>query len=83
MTQYDIELWLRIEGALGKKLKEHEHVKEEVMVFADRVGEAQRSAAQEMKQLHEQRGKKGATLKGRRTGGGPKRIRDDMDREER
>ena len=86
VTQYDLELWLRIEDALGKKLKEHETVKEEVMVLAERVGEAQRSAALEMKDLHENRGKKGATLRGRRPAGGGhhkvKRGRDDMDREE-
>lgn len=85
VTQYDVELWLRIEGALGKKLKEHETVKEEVMVLAERVGEAQRSAVLEMKDLHENRGKKGATLRGRRPGsktGGAKRGRDDMDRDE-
>ena len=85
VTQYDVELWLRIEGALGKKLKEHETVKEEVMVLAERVGEAQRSAVLEMKDLHENRGKKGATLRGRRPAGktgGAKRGRDDMDRDE-
>ena len=58
VTQYDVELWMRIEGALGKKLKEHETVKEEVMVMAERVGDAQRAAAMEMKELHENRGKK-------------------------
>ncbi|ERF76267.1 ATP-dependent rRNA helicase RRP3 [Endocarpon pusillum Z07020] len=90
VTQYDVELWLRIEAALGKKLKEYETVKDEVMVLADRVGEAQRGAVMEMKELHEARGKKGATLKGRRRAGGGggmgtgkgKRGRDDMDREE-
>jgi ATP-dependent RNA helicase DDX47/RRP3 len=88
VTQYDVELWLRIEGALGKKLKEFEAVKEEVMVLVERVGEAQRGAVAEMKELHENRGKKGATLRGRRPadgkgrGGGAKRGRDDMDRDE-
>jgi ATP-dependent RNA helicase DDX47/RRP3 len=85
VTQYDVEVWLRIEHALGKKLKEYETVKEEVMVLAERVGEAQRSAVQEMKALHEDRGKKGSILRGRRPGGntgGMKRNHDDMDREE-
>jgi ATP-dependent RNA helicase DDX47/RRP3 len=86
VTQYDVELWLRIEGSLGKKLKEYETVKEEVMVFHERVGDAQRSAALEMKDLHENRGKKGAVLRGRRppSGGKPtsKRVRDDMDKDE-
>lgn len=79
-------MWLRIEAALGKKLKEYETAKDEVMVLAERVGEAQRAAVMEMKELHESRGKKGATLKGRKRGGGGagvgKRGRDEMDREE-
>jgi ATP-dependent RNA helicase DDX47/RRP3 len=84
VTQYDVEVWLRIEAALGKKQKEHETVKEEVMVFKARVEEAQRHARNEMKNLHEDRGKKGATLKGRRPAKGTngKRSRDEMDREE-
>ena len=80
VTQYDIELWLRIETALGKKLKEIDHAKDEVMVFADRVGEAQREAVQEMKSLHERRDKKG---KNKARGISGKRARDNMDREER
>ena len=79
VTQYDVEVWLRIEAALGKKQKEYETEKEEVMVFKERVEEAQRHAKNEMKNLHEDRGKKGSFLKGRR---GAKRGRDDMDREE-
>ncbi|RYP62042.1 hypothetical protein DL770_009654 [Monosporascus sp. CRB-9-2] len=80
VTQYDLEIWLRIEAALGKKLPEHETDKESVMVFKPRVEEAQRHAKTEMKNLQEGRGKKGAVLKGRnRTG---KRRHDDMDAEE-
>jgi len=84
VTQYDVEVWLRIEAALGKKQKEYETVKEEVMVFKARVEEAQRHARNEMKNLHEDRGKKGATLKGRRPARGTngRRSRDEMDREE-
>ncbi len=85
MTQYDVEVWLRIEAALGKKLKEYETVKEEVMVFSERVGNAQRDAVREMKDLHEKRGTKGATLRGRKpgvSGGKGKRGRDEMDRDE-
>ncbi|EXJ82805.1 ATP-dependent rRNA helicase RRP3 [Capronia epimyces CBS 606.96] len=84
VTQYDVELWLRIEGALGKKLDEYQAVKEEVMVLAERVGDAQRAAAMEMKELHENRGMKGATLRHTRTGkgGGTKRGRDNMDKDE-
>ncbi|KAI9808948.1 MAG: ribosomal RNA processing protein [Pycnora praestabilis] len=87
VTQYDVEIWLRIEAALGKKQKEFEVVKEEVMVLGERVGEAQRVAIREMKDLHEKRGGRGATLRGRgpgmgKGGKGRKRGRDEMDREE-
>ena len=83
VTQYDVEIWLRIEAALGKKQKEYDYDKEEVMVFKARVEEAQRHARNEMKNLHEDRGKKGSVLKGRRPkGGDKKRGRDEMDREE-
>ncbi|EXJ87908.1 ATP-dependent rRNA helicase rrp3 [Capronia coronata CBS 617.96] len=84
VTQYDVELWLRIEGALGKKLPEYQTVKEEVMVLAERVGDAQRAAAMEMKELHENRGQRGATLRHTRTGrgGAGKRGRDHMDQDE-
>ncbi|RYP00692.1 hypothetical protein DL764_006430 [Monosporascus ibericus] len=80
VTQYDLEIWLRIEAALGKKLPEHETDKESVMVFKPRVEEAQRHAKTEMKNLQEGRGKKGAVLKGRNRAG--KRRHDDMDAEE-
>ena len=82
VTQYDLEMWLRIEGALGRKLEEHETVKEEVMALGERVGEAQRQAVTEMKDLHEKRGGRGAVLRGRRPAKGSKRGRDDMDAEE-
>lgn len=85
-TQYDVEIWLRIEAALGKKLDQFPTVKEEVMLFGPRVADAQRSARTEMKALHEDRdkGKKGAVLKGRRQkdGRGLKRDRSNMDKEE-
>ncbi|TLS24316.1 hypothetical protein PpBr36_09066 [Pyricularia pennisetigena] len=66
ITQYDLELWLRIEKAAlnGRKLPLYQPDKEEVMVFKERVEEAQRHAREEMKTLHEDRGKKGAVLKG-------------------
>ncbi|TVY85101.1 ATP-dependent rRNA helicase rrp3 [Lachnellula suecica] len=82
VTQYDIELWMRIEASLGKKQKEYETEKEEVMVFKPRVEEAQRHARNEMKNLHEDRGSRGAVLKGRRPAKGSKRGRDGMDKEE-
>lgn len=83
-----MEIWQRIEAALGKQLDEYKTEKEEVMMMGERVSEAQRVAIREMKDLHEKRGTKGATLRGRKPGGGRgggvggKRGRDDMDREE-
>ena len=79
VTQYDIEIWQRIEAALGKKLGEWAVTKEEVMVAGERVVEAQREAIIAMKDLHEKRGSKGSVLKGRRK---VKRGRDEMDHEE-
>jgi len=81
VTQYDVEIWKRIEAALGKQLEEYPTEKDEVMVFKTRVDEAQRCAVMEMKSLHADRGTKGAVLKGRRPKGG-KRDRSEMDREE-
>jgi len=54
-------------------------MKEEVMVFAERVGDAQRMAVREMKDLHEKSRNSGATLRHKRNG---KRSRDDMDQDE-
>jgi ATP-dependent RNA helicase DDX47/RRP3 len=83
VTQYDFEVWQRIEKSLGKTQDVYETVKEEVMLFKLRVEDAQRQAINEMKKLHEDRdrGKKGSVLKGRRPKGG-KRDREQMDREE-
>lgn len=83
VTQYDVEIWLRIENALGKKIEEEQVSKDEVMVYAERVGEAQRVAVREMKDIHDQRGRPGRGRGGGRGGGGfGKRGRDHMDREE-
>lgn len=75
---------MRIEAALGTKLTEYALEKDEVMVFNPRVEEAQRHARNEMKQLMEDRGKRGSVLAGsrRRKGGASGSNRDDMDAEE-
>ncbi|KAI8623676.1 DEAD-domain-containing protein [Xylariaceae sp. FL1651] len=84
VTQYDLEIYSRIEAALGTKLSEFETERQEVMVFRPRVEEAQRHARNEMKNLMDDRGNRGAVLKGRRPGqnGVGKRRRDNMDAEE-
>lgn len=79
VTQYDVEVWLRIEAALGRKLKEYELSKDEVMVLAERVDEAQQQAITELKELEEKRGGKKSGKKARKVG---KRSRDEMDQEE-
>ncbi|KAL8855708.1 MAG: hypothetical protein Q9178_007629 [Gyalolechia marmorata] len=87
VTQYDIEIYQRIEKALGKTLEEFQTEEDEVVVFRESVSEAQRLAIRKMKDLHEERGTPGARLKGRRpkgSGGGQRgrKGRDGMDREE-
>jgi ATP-dependent RNA helicase DDX47/RRP3 len=95
VTQYDAEVWLRIEHALGKKLAELDGVvKEEVRVFGDRVNEAQGVAKKELRDALEKGSKRGGIGRGKgessRHGGGGGgdngrgrgRGRDDMDREE-
>ncbi|KAK5996741.1 ATP-dependent rRNA helicase RRP3 [Cladobotryum mycophilum] len=78
VTQYDIEIYKRIEAALGKELEAYPTEKEEVMAFQRRVEEAQRHARTEMRAFLESRDKKNG--KGKAAGG--KRRRDNMDQEE-
>ena len=84
-TQYDLEIYQRIEHTLGKKLDEYPTEKDEVILLGERVSEAQRMAIKEMKDLHEKRGTRGAVLRGHKMKGknSANRRRDDMDREER
>ncbi|KAG6016224.1 ribosomal RNA processing protein [Claviceps pusilla] len=82
VTQYDIEIYQRIEAALGKKLDVYPTEKEEVMAFQARVEEAQRHARVEMKKLGDSKGAKGAGGKTNRSRDGGKRRRDEMDKEE-
>ncbi|KAL7929664.1 P-loop containing nucleoside triphosphate hydrolase protein [Trichoderma chlorosporum] len=79
VTQYDVEIYQRIEAALGKELEAYPSEKEEVMAFQSRVEEAQRETRVEMKSFLESREKKG---KGKGKVAGPKRRRDNMDQEE-
>nr|XP_002129468.1 probable ATP-dependent RNA helicase DDX47 [Ciona intestinalis] len=50
VTQYDVELYQRIEELIGKKLPEYEMEHNEVKVLQERVAEAQRLARLEMKE---------------------------------
>jgi ATP-dependent RNA helicase DDX47/RRP3 len=88
VTQYDMELFLRIEAALGKKLPEYNVESEQVLLLQERVGEAQREAIIRMKEVHEKEGgrKGGKKSKGKNVwgvkGGKIEKNRDNMDREE-
>ena len=63
VSQYDVEIYLRIENLIGKKLPLYETVEEEVMVLKERVTQALHHAQQEMKELEEKSkfGKKSRT----------------------
>ena len=77
-NQFDIEIFQRIEAALGKKLTEYPTVREEVMAFRPRVEEAQIRAKQEMRELMERKNRGGA-MRGTK---GKQKRRDDMDADE-
>ncbi|CAH0564646.1 unnamed protein product [Brassicogethes aeneus] len=64
VTQYDVELYQRIEQLIGKKLPLYKTEEEEVMVLQERVAESQRMAKMEMKDLSDKKGGK------RKKGGG-------------
>jgi ATP-dependent RNA helicase DDX47/RRP3 len=88
VTQYDIELFLRIEKALGGKIPPFECEESDVLIFSERVGEAQREAVKKVNEDKEKRGKgKGAGRSGGKGAGrggkvaGGKRGRDDREEE--
>lgn len=58
VSQYDVELYQRIEFLLGKKLPLYKTEEAEVMTMEERVAEARRIANMEMKDLGEKKGKK-------------------------
>jgi len=80
VTQYDLELYQRIEAATGKKPEAYPTEKEEIMSFQGRVEEAQRHARVEMKAIAEARNNRGqGGGRGKERG---KTRRDDMDKED-
>lgn len=58
VTQYDVELYQRIEHLIGKKLPLFKCEQDQVMALNERVCEAQRAAKLELKDLEEQQGRK-------------------------
>ncbi|BGP36051.1 ribosomal RNA processing protein [Rhodotorula toruloides] len=82
VTQYDVELFQRIEGVIGKKMDEYPlgaSGKQEALLLSERVGEAQREAIKEVKEF--QMGHGGAKGKGKRRRDDDERDRDDDERE--
>uniref|UniRef100_A0A4W3IG36 Probable ATP-dependent RNA helicase DDX47 n=2 Tax=Callorhinchus milii TaxID=7868 RepID=A0A4W3IG36_CALMI len=55
VTQYDVELFQRIEHLIGKKLPAFQTEEDEVMVLAERVTEAQRFARMQLRELGDKR----------------------------
>ena len=67
VSQYDVEVWMRIEKALGKKLEELPGVvEEEVRVLSERVGEGQRQAVKLLREEGEKRKGKRGKLRAKR-----------------
>jgi len=61
VSQYDVELYQRIEHLLGKKLPLYPTVEQEVMLLGERVAEAARLAKTELKEIEDK--KKGGKRK--------------------
>jgi ATP-dependent RNA helicase DDX47/RRP3 len=57
VTQYDVELYQKIERLINKKLDKYPLEEEAVMLLYDRVNEAQRIAIQQMRDQDDRKGK--------------------------
>jgi ATP-dependent RNA helicase DDX47/RRP3 len=68
VTQYDIEVFQRLENLLGKQMEQYSIEKEKVMVLHERVSEANRMATMQLKELENEK------KDGKKRGGG--RFRD-------
>ncbi|XP_030380514.1 probable ATP-dependent RNA helicase DDX47 [Scaptodrosophila lebanonensis] len=64
VSQYDIELYQRIEHLLGKQLPLYKCEEDEVMALQERVAEAQRTAKLELKDLEESKASRGRGKRG-------------------
>lgn len=51
VTQYDVEAYQRLEGLIGQKLPEYPAEESTVLVLLERVNEAQRIAARELREM--------------------------------
>ncbi|KAJ7582881.1 DEAD-domain-containing protein [Mycena floridula] len=78
VTQYDVELLQRIEKVTGKKMDEWATDKEEIALLKERVDEASRVAATELKEQQNAKGAGGSGKRKRDQRGG----RDEKDRDD-
>jgi len=85
VTQYDVEVYQRLEHLLGQRLPEYKLAEEEVLLLLERVNDAQRLATRELKEQlatrdgnRKSRGKKGRYEEG--DGDGEAAIKDEMKR---
>jgi ATP-dependent RNA helicase DDX47/RRP3 len=90
VTQYDAEVWLRLEAYLGFEVPKKDVANDEVMVLADSVNEAQLEAKRKLRDAQEKGKRRGGIGDGagrgghgkKNHGGREKRSRNDGDREE-
>ncbi|MBW0522725.1 hypothetical protein O181_062440 [Austropuccinia psidii MF-1] len=81
VTQYDVELLQRIEGVIGKKMEEFPHEREQVLLLAERVGEASREATRELREA-ERNGNKSGKHHRKRRGVAEDGVDDHKDRDD-
>ncbi|GMT31532.1 hypothetical protein PFISCL1PPCAC_22829 [Pristionchus fissidentatus] len=55
VTQYDVEMYQKIEQHIGKKLEEYSCMESDVMLLVERVAEAGRLAKEELKDMEERK----------------------------
>lgn len=77
VSQYDLELILRIEEVLGKKLSKESVDKDIILSFRDSVDKANGEVIMELNRRHKEKALRGGGRRGRMA------ARSDMDREER
>ena len=85
VTQYDVEVYQRLEHLLGQRLPEYKLAEEEVLLLLERVNEAQRLATRELKeQIATRDGNRKSRKKGGRDadgdGDGESQMRNEMKR---
>lgn len=85
VTQYDVEVYQRLEHLLGQRLPEYKLAEEEVLLLLERVNEAQRLATRELKeQISTRDGNRKSRKRGGRDadgdGDGESRMRNEMKR---